>query len=164
MSDLLTALAFLAASSHTHYEEYFFGYGVGVANSAKNSSTEVKTLDLGYRVEVYNGIYWQAKAGFWGDGSGDPTRKSSFYLSTGPSLLVDLNPIELRSGWSLAGITSPDSYLGGAFPQFNGELYLGVRDRYGNGTGVKYQHFSSAGIYQPNVGRDFLMMELSLKW
>lgn len=164
MNDLGLALVLLFISSQSHAQEIFFGYGLGVSNSAKNTHTEVKVANVGYRGELYNGLYWQFKGGYWGEGSSDPTRKSSLYFSTGPGLLIDLNPIELRSGWGLAAISRPDSYLGGAFPQFNGEVYAGVRDRHGNGIGIKYEHISSAGLVQPNVGRDFMLMEISTKW
>jgi hypothetical protein len=54
--------------------------------------------------------------------------------------------------------------LGGAFPQFHGELYGGLRDSQGNGIGIKYNHFSSAGLVTPNQGRDFVLLELSVKY
>lgn len=164
MDDLGLALILLLVSSQSRAQEVFFDYGLGIFNSAKNAPTEVKVADIGYRGELYNGLYWQSKVGYWGEGSGDPTRNSSFYFSTGPTLLIDLKPIELRSGWGLATISDPDSYLGGNFPQFNGEVYAGVRDMYGNGIGVKYEHISSAGLVQPNVGRDFIALEISSKW
>lgn len=145
-------------------DEVFFGYGVGVFNSAKDSPTEVKVANIGYRADILAGIYWQFKVGYWGDGSGDNSRHNSAYISSGPGIRVDLAPIELRSGWGLAAITNPDSYLGGYFPQFNGELYLGLRDKWGDGLGIKYEHVSSAGLLQPNLGRDFAALEISLRW
>lgn len=150
--------------SITQADETFASYGIGAFHSAEKSSVEVKVINLGYRPEIYRGFYWQFKVGYWGDGSGDPTRKSSFYGSTGPGLIIDLRPVELRSGWGICGISSPDSYLGGRFPQFNGEIYGGLRDRNDNGIGIKYEHISSAGLIVPNNGRDFFILELSQKW
>lgn len=164
MDDFGIALIVLFAASQAHAQEVFFGYGVGTFSSAKDAPSEVKTASLGYRGELYNGIYWQAKGGYWLDNSGDLSRKGSIYFSTGPSFLVDLKPIEIRSGIGLAFITQSDSYLGGNFPQFNEELYMGVRDKFGNGIGIKYEHISSAGLIQPNVGRDFVSVEISTKW
>lgn len=163
MNNFLTSLFLLMATS-SHAQEIGFSYGLGVFNSAKVSPTELKVANLAYRLELYNGIYWQTKVGYWGDGSGDPNRHSSFYLSTGPGLLVDLNPVELRSGWGLTAINRADSYLGGVFPQFNGEVYAGLRDKKGDGMGLKYEHISSAGLITPNLGRDFLMIEMSTRW
>lgn len=164
MDDLSVALLLLFLSSNAHAQETFFGYGLGVFHSAKNAPTEVKSINLGYRGELYNGFYWQFKGGYWSDTSGDANRRSSFYFSTGPSILVDLRPIEIRTGIGLAAITNPDGYLGGTFPQFNEELYLGVRDKNGIGIGAKYEHISSGGLVKPNQGRDFILLELSTKW
>lgn len=145
-------------------DEVFASYGVGIFNSAVNSPTEVKLGDIGYRRDVWKGVYWQFKGGYWGDGSGDPNRSGSGFISTGPGLKIDFSPVELHTGWGLAAISSPDSYLGGRFPQFNGDLYLGVRDKNGAGVGLEYDHISSAGIISPNVGRDFMLVQISQKF
>lgn len=159
----LSILAIILSST-AMADEAFLGYGLGVFNSAKQSSGEVKAFQLGYRDDLIDGFYWQYKLGFWGDGSGDKGRSSSGYASTGPGFRVDLNPIEIRTGWGIAAITSPDSYLGGRFPQFNGELYMGVRDKHGNGIGFQYEHISSAGLVTPNQGRDLVILQMSQRW
>lgn len=151
-------------STLTFADEFSVGYGLGVANSAKHFAAETKVFTAAYRPEIYKGFYWQVKGGYWGDGSGDVARRSSFFGSTGPGMLIDLRPIEIRSGWGIATISSPDAYLGGRFPQFNGEAYVGLRDRSGNGIGVEYDHISSAGLVVPNQGRDFVVLQLSKKW
>jgi hypothetical protein len=61
-------------------------------------------------------------------------------------------------------ITSPDAYLGGMFPQFSETLSIGFKDQRGRAIVGKYTHFSSAGFYQPNVGRDFGSVEASIPW
>lgn len=144
-------------------DETFLSYGLGAGKSALNSQAETKQFDFGYREDLFQGISWQYKAGLWADGSFDPNRKTSGFASTGPQFTVSVLPLELRTGWGISGITTTDSYLGGHF-QFNGEIYLGLRDNKGNGIGVEYQHFSSAGLETPNVGRDFVILQLSQKW
>lgn len=163
MKKTLLALTFLAALP-CQAEEAFFSFGIGAANSAKEHTGEVKMGNFGLREEIYQGIYLQYKVGYFGDGSGDPTRNSSLYGSVGPGMLIDLRPVEIRAGYGLAAISTPDSYLGGRFPQFQGELYLGLRDHRGNGIGVQYEHISSAGIVTPNQGRDFIVLQLSQQW
>lgn len=157
---LLSSLFALTANA----DSSFFNFGLGIANSAKTSRGETKVGALGYRSDLFDGIYWQYKVGFYGDGSGDETRKSSAFAFTGPGMLIDFKPIEIRAGWGLGGIATPDSYLGGRFPQFNGEVYLGVRDHRGNGIGLGYEHISSAGLVTPNQGRDFFVLQLSQQW
>lgn len=164
MKNTLILLTLLLAAVSARADEGFASFGLGVFNSAKYSAGEVKVGSVGIREEIHQGIYWQYKLGYFGEGSGDPTRKSSFYASTGPGMLIDLQPVEMRAGYGLAAISNPDSYLGGRFPQFQGEIYLGLRDPKGNGIGVQYEHISSAGIVTPNYGRDFMVLQLSQKW
>lgn len=154
----------LLVSMPVHAEEAFASFGVGVFHSAERSLGETKVGNFGFRQELYQGVYWQFKGGYWGDGSGDPSRNGSAFVSTGPGMTVDLRPVEMRAGYGLAAISSPDSYLGGRFPQFQGEIYLGVRDPRGNGIGLEYDHISSAGLVSPNMGRDFVVLQLSQKW
>lgn len=144
-------------------DEIYLGYGLGIGESAVHSFPETKVLDVGYRQQIISTFYWNYEAGGWIDSSGDPTRSSSFFVSTGPGLELWLKPFEIRNSWGIAIISNPDSYLGAAFPQFHGELYLGVRDSSGSGIGIKYNHFSSAGVSNPNIGRDFMLLELSQK-
>lgn len=160
----LAIILFLALASTARADEGFFSFGIGQANSAKYHTGEVKVGNVGLREEIYQGIYWQYKVGYFGDGSGDPTRKGSLYASMGPGMLIDLRPVEMRAGYGLAAISTPDSYLGGRFPQFQGEIYMGFRDHRGNGIGLQYEHISSAGLVTPNQGRDFLVLQLSQQW
>lgn len=162
MKKLLLLLALI--STQCFADEAFLGYGVGILGDASQYVGQNKFGELGYRSFLLDGIYWQFKGGFWGEGSADPTRNASFWVSSGPGLEIDLQPIEIRSGWGLAAITSPDSQLGARFPQFNGEVYLGLRDKKGDGVGVQYEHISCASFCTPNHGRDFLILQLSQKW
>lgn len=60
-------------------------------------------------------------------------------------------------------ISSPDSMLGGRFPQFCTDLAFGIRDRMSLVT-VGYSHISSAGLCKPNKGRDFVLLEMGVRW
>jgi hypothetical protein len=162
---LLTILTLSLANSSAIAGEVSVGYGLGVLHSADYGPVSTKVLQGAYRQDLSNGFYWQTRAGFWSDSSPkDTNRKGSGYGSVGIGFLIDLRPIELRSGWGIGGITATDSMLGGHAPQFNGDLYIGVRDKNGNGIGLQYEHISSAGIVTPNEGRDFVTLQLSTKW
>jgi lipid A 3-O-deacylase PagL len=163
---IMVMVAIFVSNSFTiaKADEAFMGFGVGVFNSAKHGYGEAKTYDLGARQDLVDGFYWQEKVGLWGIGGNPEGMKSSGYASTGLGFRVDFNPVEFHAGWSVAGITTPDTYLGGYF-QFNGDLGFTLRDtRHGNGIGLSYGHISSAGIEMPNQGRDFVTLELSQRW
>ena len=164
MSDLCLGLILLIACTPTHADEAFVGYGIGIFNDASYNVGQMKVGDLGYRHFLFDGVYWQNKVGYWGEGSPDLSRSSSGFISSGLGLEMDLQPFELRSGYGLAAITSPDSQLGAVFPQFNGDLYAGFRDKKGDGIGLEYNHISCASFCSPNLGRDFIMIQLSQKW
>lgn len=157
-------LCLLLFSGVAHADEASLGFGVGAFGDAKYSTGQVKAGEASYRSFLIDGIYWQNKVGYWGEGSPDPSRKSSMFGSTGFGLEVDLRPLEIRAGYGLAFISTPDSQLGGRFPQFNGDLYVGLRDKKGDGIGIDYMHISSAGLVTPNQGRDFFILQLSQKW
>lgn len=152
-------LALLLLTQSAVADTAFYSFGAGVIDTIST-----KIGNIGYRRDLIDGIFLQGKIGAWIDASGLPGKTGSIYASTGPGILVNLRPIEIRNSWSLAAITSPDSQLGGIFPQFNGELYIGVRDRKGNGIGIQFEHVSSAGILNPNLGRDFLVIQVSQSW
>lgn len=158
------ALLLLFISNLCLADEAFIGYGVGVFNDADQFLGQNKYAEIGYRDFLYKGVYWQFKGGFWGEGSSDQTRKAGFWGSMGPGMEMNLNPLELRSGYGIAAISDPDSQLGAYFPQFDGELYLGLRDKQGDGVGFQYEHISCASFCSPNHGRDFVTVQLSLKW
>lgn len=137
--------------------------GLGVFKSSEKSKVETKLLDIGYREYLIEGFYLQVKGGGWMDSSGNPNRSSSVFLATGLQFEVNLSPVEIRTGFNLAGISNTDDYLGGHL-QFNEELYIGLRDKIGNGIGLEYSHFSSGGLEMPNQGRDFIILQMSQRW
>jgi hypothetical protein len=153
----------LLISTVSFADEAFVGMGLGAFNTAKGGPGSVKLGQFGHRLDLIDGFYWQNKVGGWGQGGNAYGMESSGYAASGIGFRVELEPLDFHAGYSLCGITNTDAYLGGHF-QFNGEAYLGLRDRHGNGFGLKYEHISSAGIEMPNQGRDFFILELSQRW
>lgn len=145
-------------------DEISIAYGLGEAESAVSSAAETKVFEISYRKSIAHAFYWAFEVGGWLDSSGDPNRSSSTFFSTSPGYIVDIGHFEIRNSYGISYVTSPDEYLGGSFPQFHGEVYVGIRDDAGCGFGVKYNHFSSAGIFTPNIGRDFAMLELNKRF
>ena len=156
-------LLLLLFSTTAMADEAFVGYGLGILRGADTFLGQTKYVDLGYREFMWDGIYWQNKLGGIGEGSPDQTRKGGAWASTGLGLEVELQPLELRGGGALAGITNPDSQLGGYF-QFNEDVSVGLRDKKGDGIALQYNHLSCGTLCSPNLGRDFVILELSQKW
>lgn len=151
---LLTAKITLAGS--------FFRYGVGVFGSAEHSRAEVKSFSLGYEEDWLGPLIVQYEVGIYADQIGGG-RSSSGYGNVSTGVQVNPGYLVMRSTWGVGAITTPDTMLGGWF-QFNQDLLVGVRDDRGNMIGLDYKHISSAGIYSPNQGRDFLVVHVEIPW
>jgi hypothetical protein len=134
-------------------------YGVGVFNSAKNSAAETKSLFVSLQ-EKHSFFVHQAELGGWVDIRNDLNRKSSMYGNYSLGLTCNPGYFEIQSLVGIGALSHPDSYLGGRI-QFTETTSISVKDDMGSTWGVAYQHISSAGIYQPNIGRDMLMFRVS---
>ncbi len=145
-------------------DEAFMSYGLGVFKSAEERVAETKVATIGYRKNIFSSLDWQLQVGYYSDASSNVMRNSSLFGTTGPQFSVQLSAIVVRSGLGVVYINSPDSYLGGRFPQFTENLYLGLRDVLNASIGLNYSHVSSAGIFSKNIGRDFITLELAKKF
>jgi len=134
---------------------------LGTFNSAIESRVETKFANVGHRGDLGLGLSYQYEVGGWIDNTGNG-RGSSGYGAYQIGVEAK-GPLTARfmSGPSL--ITGPDIYLGGPF-QFTEDLYLGIAGDNGNSVGLKYKHFSSAGFELPNIGRDFIGLEIGVRW
>lgn len=142
-------------------KEVTVNFGAGVFNSGVNSLAESKVLTLGLNNFFYGRrMFYRYELGLFTDSAGNGRKGSAF----GAGLLgVNVeNPVFYAQGAfgaSLLGTT--DSYLGGHF-QFTEEVSVGINGTSATKLGFFYKHMSSAGIYDPNVGRDFVGVKLSI--
>lgn len=132
---------------------------VGVFSSGKSNLAECKLVNFGHRERLPLGLSYQYEGGGWTDVAGNG-RKGSLYGAAQLGVQAD-STLTARFMAGPALISSPDAYLGGVF-QFTEDFFLGIHGDNGNIVGVKYKHISSAGIEQPNVGRDFAGIEVSI--
>lgn len=158
MKKLLLLLLFFPSAVLA--DNMYFNYGIGIVESAKNYAGEVKTFGLGVNREIWNGLFYQAEAGVWADSQGNG-RLSSGYANLNFGLEVNPGYLIFRSSWGLAGITHPDSYLGSHL-NFSQDLFIGVKDHHDNMLGIDYRHMSNAGLASPNVGRDFITIQVGI--
>lgn len=156
-------LLFLFLCSSTSYADTFFKYGVGIGESAIKSKAETKFFTLGQNHPINNYLIYQYEAGLWADQGGYP-RKTSGFVDLSAGVQITPGYAVIQTLWGLAAITSPDAYLGGAFPQFNQDLYIGLRDQTGAQIGFDYKHISSAGLCLPNKGRDAVLTKVGIPW
>lgn len=141
-------------------EGTFVKYSV---NAHIDKVAQEKGLSLGYQDEL---LFLEKKweLGFWSDQSHDPGAKSGGFgsYSIGVEPMWESFYVNFFQGIGI--ITSPDSVLGGPF-QFFEDLGFGIRDkRTSVSLGFQYKHISSAGIYNPNYGRDTMGIQIMIPW
>mgnify|MGYP002784420289 CR=1 FL=1 len=161
MKKLLLAALLLLIPTIAHGGTHF-KYGLGVFNTAEVSAAASKYFSLGYQSDLIGPFIEQWELGLFSDSSGSGRNASGFgFYSIG----VEVNPgyFVSRCLWGIGGITHPDQMLGGHF-QFTQDLMFGIRDRKKNMIGFVYKHISSAGIYQPNRGRDYVLVQVEIPW
>ena len=159
---LITAVIVGLITSKIVLAGSFGQYGLGVFHSSDYGKGETKSFSLGYEEDWVGPFIHQYELGVYADQGGHGRSTSGFgNMSVG----VEVNPgyFVARSLWGIGAITTPDSMLGGWF-QFNQDLLLGVKDDKGHIIGVDYKHISSAGIYSPNQGRDFILIHVEIPW
>ncbi len=161
---LAVVLAFaLTVPVEKLHAETIFKYGLGVFNSAKDSAAETKFASLAYQDEFLGLFIYQFEGGFWYDTREDMGRRSSAFAGASIGVDVDVRPFFAQWLVGPSVISTKDSYLGGPL-QFNNDVAFGLRDHRGNSVGIGYKHLSSAGIFEPNKGRDFLMLRIGIPW
>lgn len=134
-------------------------YGVGVADSGKDSLSETKYLGVGQQIPLFSDyLFSQWELGAFADNAGNG-RKSSAFGFYGIGVNVNAGSVYAQSVFNVGLISSPDAYLGGPF-QFSEDLGVGLQSKSGASMGVHFKHISSAGIERPNNGRDFLLIQL----
>lgn len=157
----ISLLLIICALTSNSYADTFVKYGLGIFNSALDEPIEVKTLSVGRQMHINEYLIWQYEVGGWIDNRSDMGRDGSAFADLAIGLNVDAGPFYAQTLTGVAGLSNIDSYLGG-HAQFNHDVAVGFKAKSGASLGLNYKHISSAGIFEPNYGRDFLTIRLGL--
>lgn len=160
MLAIVALTAVLLITSNSHADDYASAM-LGVFNSGKSGLSETKFVNVGHRESTNFGLSYQYEGGGWFD-TAHNGRKTSGYIA-GQAGVEAGDTVVARVMTGPAIISSPDSYLGGYF-QFTEDFAIGIKGSNGNTVYIMYKHFSSAGLEQPNTGRDFAGVSVSIPW
>ena len=149
----------LAASASA---ETIIKYGVALPKNPEEGFSDVKAMFISKQGQVTGPLVYQLEGGGWTDSIKHTGRKSSLMAS--PSLGINVNAgyVFTQALLGPAVISSPDSILGG-MGQFNNDFAIGLKDKDAS-IAFAYKHLSSAGIFQPNAGRDFIMLRVGVNF
>jgi len=163
MRNLFKYIVFIClfvSSAYAQPDQISVDASLGVFGTEGSSLSQVKFAKVGWQEDVWGALKQKISGGAWLDTRG-PGFSSSLF--TGYQLGFEVtNEVFQASIWSgPAFITSPDQDLGGNF-QFNETIFFGIVDKNYDTVGIAYNHFSSGGLEMPNLGKDFLGLEI--KW
>lgn len=134
-----------------------FKYGVGVL---KKPTPEIKAFTLRYEMPLLYPCL-AIEGGLWSDkGPKEEGRKGSGLLALQLGVKPESDHFYVKAFWGVAALSATDTQLGG-HSQFMMDLGLGFQDEL-RFVGIGIKHISSAGIWKPNHGRDFIMAELGV--
>ena len=132
--------------------------GLGILDSKGYSLSQDKFAKIGYQETLWYALKERINTGLWLDTRSDKYSSSGFAgYQIGFDVRNSILEASIFSGPTL--ISNTDQDLGGHL-QFNESIFLGIVDDKHESFGIAYNHFSSAGLASPNIGRDFFCLEI----
>lgn len=158
MRNVLFGLAFLLSTS-TQAGVLSVGYGLG-AQSKMIPQGSQKALRVAWHARILPQLYYSSDAGVYFDNV-----RGTWAIFGFAGVGTKIQPLSWFYLYNFFGpgfITRKDDLLGGYF-QFAIDVGTGfVEPLLGTNIGLAFKHISSAGIYQPNQGRNYWL--LSVGW
>lgn len=141
-------------------DDYSFKYGMGLLDGSPTGN--IKQFSFREERHEFYAVHSAAEAGLWVDNLGGGRSSAGFakyQLGVKPGW--DGDGVYGSAMWGVSVQSSTDSQLGG-YAQFSQDAGIGLRDET-SFIQLTYTHFSSAGIFSPNRGRDFLTLSLGVR-
>lgn len=154
----LTALFYL--TSHAKADDYAFKYGMGLED--KSPTGNIKLFSLRQEALWFYAFHYATEGGLWVDNLGNGRASGAFgkaQMGVKPGAETG---VYAKAFWGVQLQSSTDTQLGG-YAQFTQDAGIGIRDRVSS-VELGYTHVSSAGIFSPNLGRDFITLSLGIRW
>lgn len=153
------AFMFLLPTTSLAAEGYFVKYMV----SAKGEPSVQKGISIGRQGE-FSIFATKTEGGFWVDNTNRQGATGSAFFSGSIGVEPRAGSLYVNLFQGVAVISSPDTVLGGPL-QFVEDFGIGIRDKETEtAVGFFYKHVSSAGIFKPNLGRDFMGLQVMIPW
>lgn len=148
----------LISSAYADQDQIVTDVGLGSFGTKGSSLSQDKFAKIGWQEDVWYSLKHRFNVGGWIDSRGVGYYSSAFCgYQLGFEVTNETLQASIFSGPTI--ISSPDNALGGIV-QFNESIFFGIVDKDRDSIGVAYNHFSSAGLEMPNLGRDFLGLEI----
>lgn len=142
-------------------DDYSFKYGMGLLDGSPTG--QIKLFAFRNEAHELYAIHSAREVGFWVDNVGNGRSRGTafgkyqFGVKPGPEVGV-----YGKAFWGVQLQSGTDSELGGIL-QFSQDAGLGIRDET-SFVEAGYGHVSSAGIFLPNRGRDFVTLSCGIRF
>lgn len=155
---LCKLLILLLISSTAYADQFVTDVGLGQFGSRGASLSQDKFAKVGVQEELWNPFYQRFNLGGWMDTRGQDYSGAAFFgYQVGFEVTNDIFQGSIWTGPTV--ISATDQVLGGPI-QFNETIFFGIVDKNKDSIGIAYNHFSSASLYTPNLGRDYIGLEI----
>jgi hypothetical protein len=155
---IIAALFF--CSNMAKGDDYSFKYGMGLINGERTGT--IKAFSVRQESHFIYALHTAREGGLWTDTGSAQGRRGAVFGKGQLGVKPGWDSVGLygKAFWGVQLQSSTDSQLGG-LAQFSQDAGIGIRDET-SFVGINYTHVSSAGIFKPNKGRDFLGLELGI--
>ncbi len=135
-------------------------YGLQVTDQV--TAKEVKFASIEYQAPISNIFRHKFAVGSWFDQNIDLGQSSSPFTAYSMGIKVDAGYLYVENLFGIGLISRTDTLLSTNF-EFTEELGAGIQDKLGKYIGLTVKHFSNAGIQQPNIGRNFMLLSAGVR-
>lgn len=157
MSKLLYLLLLVPGVVFADNLSYKFGLG---ATSNSVADGKVTFFNASYERPLTSILDQKYEGGVWTDMLGEG-RKSSGYANYSVGIKVEPGVFYAQAYVGVALITHPDTQLG-SHGQFTHDIGFGFQDAKKKAMGLNIKHISNAGLKKPNIGRNFVQLEVKI--
>lgn len=160
MNKLALLLLLMSSVAWADGDQIITDVGLGQFGSRGSSLSQDKFAKVGIQEEIWGPFQQRFNLGGWLDTRGPGYSSAAF---TGYQVGYEVsNSIFQASVWTGPTIISAtDQVLGGYF-QLNETIFFGIVDRDRDAIGMVYNHLSSGPLATPNLGRDYLGLEIKV--
>lgn len=163
MNKYTVSLLLVVASFSTpsHGEQLGFKFGLGMLDGERTA--KIKTFS--FRSEGYTetrGVASAWEVGLWTDTGKSDGRKGAAFYKYQVGFRPQSQHVFFKAMAGPALLSSTDSQLGAPL-QIGSDFGVGFQDDESY-VGLTYSHFSSAGVFSPNMGRDFILFDFGIRF
>lgn len=155
---ILLLLLLMSSLAWADQDQIVTDVGLGAFSTKGPSLSQVKFAKIGWEEDLWGPFKQKFNTGAWLDSRGPQYSNSAFLgFQLGFEVSNDIFQGSIFTGPNV--ISNTDASLGG-YLEFNESAFFGIVDKDKDAIGIAWNHFSSAGLSSPNLGKDFIGLQI----